>query len=62
MTDEQAEQLIRVSAKIFVRSTLKLIYDDPHQWSDRPCQTCRSISSILGEKFGCYRYQEINKK
>ena len=34
-----------------------LIYVDPHQWSNRPCQTCRAITAAMGKPFGCYRYQ-----
>ena len=26
---------------------------DPHQFSTRPCATCRSISAALGRPFGC---------
>jgi hypothetical protein len=26
---------------------------DPHQWSARPCSTCRTISGLLGRPFGC---------
>jgi hypothetical protein len=31
---------------------------DPHQWSNRPCPTCRAISGLVGRKFGCYLYAE----
>ena len=34
-----------------------LIQQDPHQWSDRPCPTCRAATSILGYKFGCDKYR-----
>jgi hypothetical protein len=34
---------------------------DPHQWSTRPCQTCRIITGILGEPFGCDLYREQRK-
>lgn len=26
---------------------------DPHQFSTRPCATCRDISTALGRPFGC---------
>lgn len=26
---------------------------DPHQFSTRPCPTCRSLSALLGRSFGC---------
>jgi len=62
LSDERAEQLIRACARTTFRPVLRLIYEDPHQWSDRPCATCRTITSLLGEKFGCYIYHEENKK
>lgn len=31
----------------------KLIEADPHQWSSRPCPTCRAVTIILGRPFGC---------
>lgn len=33
-----------------------LIYADPHQWSTRPCPTCRTITALVGYPFGCVRY------
>lgn len=26
---------------------------DPHQFSMRPCETCRAASGLLGRPFGC---------
>ena len=58
--DDQYEKLTKeqISAIEFVRTmllnpVLNLIESDPHQWSNRPCPTCRSISVIIGQKFGC---------
>lgn len=31
----------------------RLIEADPHQWSKRPCPTCRAVSALLGRNFGC---------
>lgn len=31
---------------------------DPHQFSTRPCATCRAVTSILGRPFGCVRRAE----
>lgn len=31
----------------------RLFEADPHQYSSRPCQTCRAISSLLNRPFGC---------
>ncbi len=41
---------------LFMQSTdaaFRLIEEDPHQWSSRPCQTCRAISNLIGRPFGC---------
>ena len=37
---------------------LRLLQDDGHQWSRRPCQTCRAISSLAGYSFGCIKKAE----
>ncbi len=34
-------------------AAFKLIEADPHQWSSRPCQTCRAVSLLIGRDFGC---------
>lgn len=34
---------------------LRLIEQDPHGWSKRPCETCRQISAIGGRPFGCVK-------
>lgn len=31
----------------------RLFEADPHQFSTRPCSTCRAVSSLLGRSFGC---------
>jgi len=63
MPDEQkAEEMIRAAAKMLMSAALQTIQADPHQWSDRPCQTCRAISSLAGQEFGCYLYQKQRKR
>lgn len=52
------EAIIRAGAMIIVGAALDVIQADPHQWSMRPCPTCRTVGSILGRPFGCYRYQQ----
>lgn len=32
---------------------LALVEADPHQFSSRPCSTCRTVSALLGSAFGC---------
>lgn len=31
----------------------RLVEADPHQFSTRPCPTCRPVSRLLGRAFGC---------
>jgi hypothetical protein len=38
-------------------AVLALIQADPHQWSNRPCETCRTVGTLVGKPFGCYEYQ-----
>lgn len=38
-------------------AALRALSSDMHQRSDRPCPTCRPISLLMGEPFGCYAYQ-----
>jgi len=41
---------------VVMGAVLRLLQDDPHQWSDRPCYTCQAISSIAGKPFGCVEH------
>lgn len=45
--------MIDAATKLIRATVLKLIEDDPHSWSTRPCQTCKAVSTITGEPFGC---------
>lgn len=47
---------IQAAAGLIVDSILALLQQDPHQWSARPCSTCRAITSLRGSEFGCYLY------
>ncbi len=40
----------------------RLISEDMHGPSMRPCSTCRIISSIVGEPVGCYHFQKMRKE
>ncbi len=50
------EDTIRAAVNVILEPILRLLQEDPHSWSERPCPTCRPISSIVGQPFGCYRY------
>ena len=58
---EDTQEIMKAGVNILMDTVLNLIQNDPHQWSNRPCSTCKSISSIIGNPFGCYVYA-INKK
>lgn len=34
-------------------AVLTVLEEDPHQFSTRPCQTCKVVSSLAGRPFGC---------
>jgi hypothetical protein len=52
------ESIIKAAANVLIITVLDLLQNDSHQWGERPCPTCRSITIILGRKFGCYLYAE----
>lgn len=58
----EIEKCIMAAVKVIARSVLDLFAVDQHRWSDRPCVTCQQISAVIGEPWGCYKYQERNKK
>ena len=47
------EEVIKAATYVLIEPILSLIYNDPHQWSTRPCSTCKAITSIVGRPFGC---------
>lgn len=58
MDMDEEKKLIQACANIIIDAVAEVIYGDPHQWSKRPCDTCRTISSVIGKPFGCDRYRE----
>ena len=52
------KEIIQAAVQLIIDPVLRLLQEDPHQWSERPCPTCRAISSLIGKKFGCYLYAE----
>lgn len=47
-----------ITDRAITSAAFELLYVDPHQWSTRPCQTCRAITALLGKSFGCDRFRE----
>jgi len=56
MADPPIEEVIQAACRVFMKAALELIQADPHQWSNRPCQTCRAVGAMLGRTFGCYEF------
>jgi len=42
-------------SNIIYDSAIRLLEQDPHQFSHRPCSTCHTVSGLLGRPFGCER-------
>ena len=65
MIEEQSrrhdERLIQAAARVLTRTALRLLQEDSHTWSIRPCPTCQAISGVLGEPFGCIEYARRNR-
>lgn len=57
MTQEDDNKMVRGMVSLFMDAILKLIQEDPHQWSTRPCSTCRTITSMIDRPFGCDKYR-----
>jgi hypothetical protein len=53
------EGIVQAAAHVLMRPVLKLIEADPHQWSERGCATCSSVTTIVGRSFGCVRFAEM---
>lgn len=54
---DNLESRIQALENRLIRAVTDLLYADPHGWSERPCGTCRSITALLGYRFGCDRFR-----
>lgn len=54
------EVAARIAARVLMRSVMQLFQLDPHRWSTRPCATCKAITEVVGEPFGCDRFRKEN--
>ena len=56
----ELEQTVSESAlkTVVMYTVLDLLQADPHQWSTRPCSTCKKITSLSKRNFGCDLYRE----
>jgi len=62
MDEQEARTVIQAAANVLLDAVLRELQADPHQWSSRPCSTCRTISAIIGKPFGCYVYAAQHAK
>ena len=62
--DERATtaRAVQLAAGVIVAAILDLLQVDPHQWSTRPCGTCKTISALAGRDFGCNLYAKTEKR
>lgn len=58
----ELEDVIRAAGKMITGRILALMQVDPHSWSTRPCDTCRTVSALAGEPFGCVKYSLDKRK
>lgn len=54
--DIELEDVIQAAGRMITGRILALLQTDPHAWSTRPCDTCRTVTSLAGEPFGCVKY------
>ena len=52
---EAVEQSVE---RTLLNQTLEMMSNDMHTVSSRPCPTCKFISKVLGQPFGCYKFQK----
>lgn len=48
--------------RLLAQVVADLVYVDPHDWSNRPCATCRAVSAIIDRPFGCDRYRQEGRR
>lgn len=49
-------------SQLRVRTLFLMLEKDNHRYQDRPCATCREISSAIGTDFGCKRVVAVNDR
>lgn len=50
------ENVVRRVVKGMSDAIGDIIYRDPHEWSERPCPTCRVVTAFFGWDYGCVRF------
>lgn len=54
--------LLDAAVQRLMAPVLRLLQNDPHQWSTRPCSTCQAITEIVGKPFGCVYMRQTGKR
>jgi hypothetical protein len=49
--EKTPEQLVLEKIQV----AMNALYSDSHSWSDRPCNTCATVTKAIGQDFGCVR-------
>ena len=64
LIDQHMKALLEQAVNKIVTSVFDIIQNDPHQWSNRPCVSCETVSTLSGRRFGCveFRYRNIEKE
>ena len=57
-----ATAVIQAAAQLLLDAAMRVIYEDPRQWSTRSCATCRTVTGIVGKPFGCDLYRPDKTK
>ena len=50
---EASNQILTAAVNRVTRAALEMLGSDRHEFSTRPCPTCRAISELLGSPWGC---------
>lgn len=50
------------SVKMIPKAALDIFADDQHRFSTRGCATCRNISLLIGEPWGCMALAEKRRQ
>ena len=56
MNEQELKEVKETFANLIESKAFDLIQADPHQWSQRGCQTCKVISELINRPFGCILY------
>lgn len=51
--DPALTAVANASLRLVLEAVAGALEADPHQFSTRPCATCRAVSGMLGRDFGC---------